>query len=129
MREETLAPALEGDGIKFESKCIHLAFVVVISCTLLIFVLKWMRSNDTLSQIYHSQPCPARRNELFPWVRATLRSFTDTPQRVAEGYAKVHRPDTIISNHPLIPYKVQQTQHPLHLTKHPTRPRSDHPAL
>ncbi len=48
-------------------------------------------SDSELRKFYASQPSPGLKQEWFPWLRGTLRSFNDTATRVSEGYNKVGR--------------------------------------
>lgn len=66
-----------------------LPIIVIVTISTAVFIFKPLLSNRALEEFYESQPCPSRKQQWFSWLRATLRSFTDTSDRVAEGYAKV----------------------------------------
>lgn len=106
-----------------------LSVIVIITIFAAVFIFKPLLSNRALEEFYESQPCPSRKQQRFSWLRATLRSFTDTSDCVEEGYTKV-----IFSGYRMwmvdsiakIETQVLQVQHSVPRTQHPqrTNPRS-----
>jgi hypothetical protein len=62
------------------------------------YAIKKLTTNTALEEFYEKTPCPGRKPERFSWLRATLRSVFDTPERVAEGYEKVSTSDESLGN-------------------------------